>query len=82
MARKNAVAEIDPDEFAELEEENRLLTSRLDQITGAVKAAPEGASEEELSEVLDLVYDLAAPDDDFESGDPDDNQDETFEDED
>jgi hypothetical protein len=67
----NKQSTVDIDEYEELQEELALANSRLDRITGMTKAIGDDATTEQVQEVLDDIYTLAAPDDEFEQDGPD-----------
>jgi hypothetical protein len=73
--------DVDEDYIQELEEENRALTSALDQIAGMSRVIGDDATDEQLQSALDEIFtlavpddeddDAAAPDDEFEQDGPD-----------
>ncbi len=68
MPTKTKTADVDEDYIAQLEEENAYNRSALDQIAGMARVVGDDATDEQLQSALDEIFNLAAPDDEFEDG--------------
>ncbi len=67
----NRTVDVDEDYIQELEEENRALTSALDQIAGMSRVIGDDATDEQLQSALDEIFTLAVPESDAPETDGD-----------